>query len=303
MKKPPKPDSQVTSTSDPRSERVATLVDLLFDGNQNRAARRLGISHSLVSRVVRGNRAPSEQLLKLLSALPGVNQRWLLEGLGEPLLEGERGTLPVSLHLLPGPPSKYSQFFSGDRHPIAPSADRISRYWYRIPKSCPLLTDPSLRPGDYLLIETDRDMLDRCNDLVHQRIAIRQSPSEIVWATATSATHEGVNINEYEWPGEDNARNNAGVPAKIDRVTDMEGQVKRQTGRRVDVDAPQTTTVPANESARNPPPIPQKSIDAESPSECDTDPPHHSSDRMNRLIAKDRVVGVAIYLGRSMIDA
>lgn len=174
------------------------------------------MSHSLLSLVVRGVRAPSERLIDLFSALPGVNRKWLTEGIGEPLLAGERGTLPVSVHLLPGPPSSFAQFLSGSHHPVAASAECISRYWYQLPSTSPLLMEPQLcmRSGDHLLIETDRDYLSRLDILAGQLVAVRQSPSEVGCGLAKKFGEANLWVQLFrspyaDAPSEDSARTTA----------------------------------------------------------------------------------------------
>ena len=74
------------SNDEELQERTRHALTLLFSSiDQRRAARQLGVNHSLVSRTLSGARRPSNTLIKKLSAHPEINSEWLIGGVGEPL--------------------------------------------------------------------------------------------------------------------------------------------------------------------------------------------------------------------------
>lgn len=144
------------------ARRVHRILTLLFSGVQQReAARRIGVTQSLLSRTLSGSREPSAALLKKLSCYPGVNQQWLFEGIGEPLDEACT-SLPVILTIPETLESTWDQIASKtERFRISENQFSETRYWIRLTERT--VSDWSfaehalLRPmaGDYLLIETD----------------------------------------------------------------------------------------------------------------------------------------------------
>src|SRR5262245_14415265 len=109
--------------------RVEWVLNHLYAGKQRRLADALGMSQSLISRVVHGQQGAGPELLAALARLPGVNPTWVSEGTGEPLLPATKGSLPVAHAVLPGWPGRYPQLLSGQRHPTADAYERPSRYW------------------------------------------------------------------------------------------------------------------------------------------------------------------------------
>src|SRR5438094_326832 len=83
-------------------ERLRLVLEQKFHGKQNPLANALGVSHTLVSLVLRSVQPPTRNLMARLGTIEGVNPRWADTGEGEPFLPDVRGTLPVSNVLLPG---------------------------------------------------------------------------------------------------------------------------------------------------------------------------------------------------------
>ncbi|HAA67750.1 MAG TPA: hypothetical protein DCE55_01280, partial [Planctomycetaceae bacterium] len=83
------------------ASRINRVLELQFGGIQQReASRRIGVTQSLLSRTLSGDRAPSKTLVTALAKMREVNECWLLDGIGEPLSSG--GTsLPVVSKLPP----------------------------------------------------------------------------------------------------------------------------------------------------------------------------------------------------------
>jgi len=147
-------------------ERFAHYYQHLFHGKTREMARFLGVSHSVVSKVRRGLQGPGEQLLEALGEHPQANVGWLRTGEGEAILPSTVGSLPVVTAILPGPPSTCREMLGGERHPVVPDNERITRYWLRMGICIPSLW---VIPNDILLVETAADHLHRL-DLIDRRL-------------------------------------------------------------------------------------------------------------------------------------
>ena len=70
--------------------RVRHALEFLFSSvNQADAGRRLGVARALISRTLSGARLPSKTLVKALANRPEIDERWLLEGVGESPLRND----------------------------------------------------------------------------------------------------------------------------------------------------------------------------------------------------------------------
>lgn len=156
-------------------DRIAQLIEVLFQGNQAKAARALGVSQPHISKVLSGARAPTESFLKTLARHEGVNPNWLFHGEGQPLLPSTVGTLPVSTVILPGTPVQHRGLLTGERHPIAATLERGTRYILRLQPESPLVRTQGqlFLAGDALLVETARDHLDRPDVVNNQLCGVR----------------------------------------------------------------------------------------------------------------------------------
>jgi hypothetical protein len=152
-------------------DRVNFLLDYHWTGNQRQMARDLAVSQGLISKIVNGHQGAGRRFLATLARQPGVNADWVLRGEGQPLALPPKGTLPVAMGVLPGPPAEYSHLLTGQRHPVAEALDRSSRYWLDLPSTSQLLRDITLRllAGDLLLMETDLAWISR-PDLIEGRL-------------------------------------------------------------------------------------------------------------------------------------
>lgn len=156
------------NTSDPAvAKRVEHLIDVVFLGNQHRAAEALGVSQAYLSKIARGERNPGTKVLDALCRHPKVNQDWLLRGEGEALVASSAGTLPVATAIVPGAPDLHPHFFTGERHAVAAAQERDSRYWFKLSGSLSprLTTEFSMLPNDCLLMETHEDHIQRIDVL------------------------------------------------------------------------------------------------------------------------------------------
>lgn len=165
---------------DPISKRIHRLCMLLFSDIQLReAARQIGVANPLLSRTLSGARGPSKTLIEKLAAYPGVNPRWLLDGIGDPLIDGEL-SLPVIKRLPKKPETKWEELEQeAERFWVAEARFSESRYWWQV-------TPQMLRSwgtwaakckasaGDYLLLETDRKQIEAMS--MKKRLVIASHP-------------------------------------------------------------------------------------------------------------------------------
>lgn len=179
----------------PTARRVQRLLKLLFaDVQQREASRQIGVTQSLLSRTLSEEREPSKTLLEKLASFPGVNPRWLLDGVGEPLLS-DCTTLPVVTRLPKTAEAMWQETVSGDEtYRISENQFSETRYWCRLTKTTVKSWGDwgqrHLRPkdGDYLLLETDPKQIEslpgqfRLVIVTHPKIA-KGKPS---WGILTS---------------------------------------------------------------------------------------------------------------------
>jgi hypothetical protein len=140
------------------TERIAWLLNQLWNTNQSAMASAIGCSQSVLSRVIAGKQKPGRELLQRVAAVPRVNPAWLLSGEGEPLLaESDMDSLPMSGSFLPGDPAKYREWLQPTRFPVPAQWFRPSRYWLVIAPAVQVLDSNSAKvlAGDLLLMETD----------------------------------------------------------------------------------------------------------------------------------------------------
>jgi hypothetical protein len=168
---PRQPREHVVRPREAIRDRVKFLLDYRWNGNQRQMARDMAVSQGLISKIVNGLQGAGRCFLATLARQPGVNADWLLHGEGQPLSLPPKGTVPVALGVLPGPPPAHPQLLTGQRHPVAEALDRASRYWLELQSGSPLLRDAGLRllAGDLLLMETDRAWISRV-DLIEGRL-------------------------------------------------------------------------------------------------------------------------------------
>lgn len=138
--------------------RIEWVLVKIFHGRQRRMAESLGMSQSLISRIVHGQQGAGPDFLAALAGLPGLNPTWVSEGTGDPLLPQTTGTLPIAMSILPGWPERYPELLTGERHPVAEAFERPSRYWLAVPPSCSMLKQPDLAllAHDLLLLDANR---------------------------------------------------------------------------------------------------------------------------------------------------
>jgi transcriptional regulator with XRE-family HTH domain len=146
------------------TERIAWLLEHLWEGNQSKMASAVGCSQSLLSRVLAGQQAPGRQLLERIAQVPRINSAWLLSGRGAALFpEPDLDGLPISRVLLPGPPADYPEQWLSVRHPVPRAFHAAGRYWLYVGSDFPIAPSKSAKVdvGDLILMETDFDEISR----------------------------------------------------------------------------------------------------------------------------------------------
>ena len=71
--------------------RIAWLMQKLWRGSQTEMAAYLGVAQGTIANVLSGRRTAGRVLLSKLAAHPLVNDKWLHEGSGSPLLQEASG--------------------------------------------------------------------------------------------------------------------------------------------------------------------------------------------------------------------
>ncbi len=143
--------------------RIAWLLIHLFGGNMRRMAEAVGVTHSVLSKVVGEQQGPGRRLMESIASHPKVNPDWLFSGEGEPLLaarhpgSGEIWEAPIAHILLSGPPTEQAGLFEATTFPLAGAFYRPTRYLYRAGAGDPIVRMDSekVAPGDLLLLETE----------------------------------------------------------------------------------------------------------------------------------------------------
>jgi hypothetical protein len=158
---PPKA-KQIRPSVDSLEGRIAWLMEKVWQGNQTVMGKALGVHPGSISNILRGVRPPGREFLGLLAAHPLVNDRWLLEGIGEPLrstsrLLGGDTALPVVDTPLPGPPGESPSLLGTSYFPVYQYLYRPSRYWLTVSSDCAWVRSAVLRiaANDRILIEPD----------------------------------------------------------------------------------------------------------------------------------------------------
>jgi transcriptional regulator with XRE-family HTH domain len=145
--------------------RIEFLLRDRWNDNQRRMAAEIGVAQTAISKAVRGEQPPGLKFLLAIAKVPGLNKEWVLEGLGEPYSRlaptraSEGKTLPVSWVILPGPVEEYGGLLTELRLDFE-GLVRPSLYAIELQPGEPVTRSASLnlRPGDYLVMESDRDV-------------------------------------------------------------------------------------------------------------------------------------------------
>jgi hypothetical protein len=145
--------------------RIEFLLRDRWNDNQRRMAAEIGVAQTAISKAVRGEQPPGLKFLMAVGKVPGLNPEWVLEGKGEPYCKtrprgaSEGKTLPVSRVILPGPVEEYGGLLTELRLDFE-GLVRPSLYAIELQPGEPVTRSASLnlRPGDYLVMESDRDV-------------------------------------------------------------------------------------------------------------------------------------------------
>lgn len=135
----------------------------LWMGHQTRMAADLGVSQGTIANILAGRRKPGRVLLSALAAHPLINENWLREGVGAPLISeatgaGGEAALPIARQLFGGLPDDHPECLAELLHPVSRRLYRRSRYWIHIDgPEHPFARNAKLpvQVGDWVLMESD----------------------------------------------------------------------------------------------------------------------------------------------------
>jgi transcriptional regulator with XRE-family HTH domain len=178
MKKPRHSPRERHPVGTPSNKRFRRILEIRFAGNQSAMALALGVSQSMLSRVVSGKKAPGPRLLMALSRCPGVNAHWALSGEGEEAQRDDPGAvadnqrLPLVREVLPGPPLKCRELQTGATFPVFADYYSPSRYWLELETKNPLVQgdESGMRSGDLILLDADPRIWRRRPQILNDRI-------------------------------------------------------------------------------------------------------------------------------------
>jgi transcriptional regulator with XRE-family HTH domain len=152
------PDSAV-------GRRVADVLQRLFAGNQSAMAKAIGVSHAAISQIVHGKRQPGPRVLQAIAGLPGVSPDWAILGKGAaPAVPVQRDPnkcfLPVVASLDFALSAEPTRTRTSRGLQVAASEYSPSRIVFQVPQRhvCILRSGGRLKPGDFLIFETDRGL-------------------------------------------------------------------------------------------------------------------------------------------------
>lgn len=145
-----------------RKERVLCVLDQVFSGNQSRMGGEIGVAPSLLNKVSKGVQPATDELMRRIASIPGLNQQWVLTGEAM-MFQNPIATLPVSEKFLQGTPKEWKAELTGNRFGVPSDFARESCYYYKIGPGSDLLKFPGgeYKAGDLLLIETDREVIEK----------------------------------------------------------------------------------------------------------------------------------------------
>lgn len=147
-----------------RHGRIGWLMEKLWGGSQTKMAEDLGLSQGTIANVLSGRRKPGRALLATVAAHPLVNEDWLREGTGRPLVleatdAAGQSTLPIAKTIFPGMPDDHPDCLQDVCYAVPRHLYRRSRYWMSIDDpSHPFAKEPTLaiQAGDRVLMEPDQ---------------------------------------------------------------------------------------------------------------------------------------------------
>lgn len=161
--------------TDELRDRIVQLAEELWGGNRSRMAADLGQHQPSITRLMKGQQAPSGRLLENLAKHPDVNLEWLFRGIGEPLGRASSIGMPVFTKLLAGSPSDQQKATMGDWQSLATRHYRASRYWLRVQGDEPITraAEQGVVAGDMILMETERTAFPKSGRFVQQLCGVR----------------------------------------------------------------------------------------------------------------------------------
>jgi hypothetical protein len=156
------------------------LVHQRFRGNRSAFAEAVGVSHTLINKVVNGQQ-PGRKLLTAITAKLRVDPAWLLTGQGQPFRDAAaasgRAGIPIFRVPPPGPPLEHLELVTGGWFDMSAQVSPASQYWLQLTSEQPILRENrrGFLVSDQLLMETDRARFPR-ESLMHDELCVVRFP-------------------------------------------------------------------------------------------------------------------------------
>src|SRR5689334_73205 len=101
MKRERQPAAEGPGKTQKHEDRVRYLLEVFWNNNRSAMARDIGVSHSIIAKVVAGDQPPGRHLMAKIAEHPRINPGWVLSGEGEPFVAEHSGAaegwpVPVS---------------------------------------------------------------------------------------------------------------------------------------------------------------------------------------------------------------
>lgn len=161
-------------------DRVRHLLTLRWNGNQTEMSKETKCAQATLSLIANSIKEPGKRVLNLIGSTPGVNRKWLFEGVGKPLVKDVKQTLatdcylPVAKRAIPGNPSEHLDAMKGEKSEVMPTHATPYNYWLELSNDEPILavSELMLLPGDRLLISTDPEEIPKSSSLYGQIVVV-----------------------------------------------------------------------------------------------------------------------------------
>lgn len=161
-------------------DRVRHLLSLKWNGNQTEMAKETKCAQATLSLIANSKKDPGKRVLNLIASTPGINRKWLFDGVGKPLVKNVKQSvasdcyLPVVKRAIPGNPSDHLDAMTGEKFEVMPTHATPNNYWLELRNDEPILAvgELMLRPGDRLLISTAPEDIPQESCLCGQTVVV-----------------------------------------------------------------------------------------------------------------------------------